>query len=63
MVNTFVKFDEEVRNDLVSIMFISLFLYISIVTLNFDLGPPKSIGLILSPWLTCLQSSMKHTTV
>ena len=35
-----------------------------IVTFNFDLGPPKSIGFILSPWLTCLSSSMnKYTTV
>ena len=42
-----VKFDEEVQNGIVSIVFTSLFLYMSIVTLNFDLCPPKSIGSIL----------------
>ena len=31
---------------------------------DLDLWPPKSIGIILSPWLTCLPSLMKkHTTV
>ena len=34
-----------------------------IVTFTFDMWPPKSIKFILSPWFTCLQSSMKkHTT-
>ena len=37
MVKMFAKFDEKVHNGLVSIMFTSLFLYMSIVTLNFDL--------------------------
>ena len=64
IINMSVKFDEEVHNSLVSISFTSLFLYMSIVTLNFDLYPPKSIEFILSRWLTCLPSSMKkHTTV
>ena len=31
----------------------------SIVTLTFDLWPPKSIGFILSSWLTCLPSLTK----
>ena len=36
----------------------------SIVTLTFDFWSPKSIGSILSLWLTCLLSFMKkHTTV
>ena len=30
--------------------------------LNFDLWPSKSIEFILSPWLTCLPSSMKKHT-
>ena len=35
-----------------------------IVTFTFDLWPPKLIGFILSPWLTCLPSLMnKYTTV
>ena len=50
MVNMSAKFDEEAHNDLVSIVFTNLFLYMSIVTLNFDLWPPKLILLILSPW-------------
>ena len=48
MVNMSVKFDEEAHNGLVSIVVTSLFLYMSIVTLTFDLWPPKSIGFILS---------------
>ena len=48
MVNTSAKFDEEEHNGLVSIMFTSLLPYMSIVTLTFDLWPPKSIGSILS---------------
>ena len=64
MVNMSAKFDEEAHNGLVSIVFTSLFQYILIVTLTFDLWPPKSIGFILSLWLTCLPSLMKkHTTV
>ena len=34
------------------IVFTSFFSYMSIVTLTFDLWPPKSIEYILSPWLT-----------
>ena len=34
----------------------------SIVTLTFDLWPPKSIGCILSSWLTCLPSLIKKST-
>ena len=64
MANTSAKFDEEAHNGLVSIMFTSLFLYVLIVTLTFDLWSPKSIGSILSLWLTCLPSLMKkHITV
>ena len=64
MVNMSAKFDKEIHNGLVSIMFTSLFPYLSIVTLTFDLWPPKSIGFILSSWLTCLPSlTKKHATV
>ena len=64
MANMSAKFDEEAHSGFVSIVFKSLFLYMSIVTLNFDLWPPKSIGFILTQWLTCLQSLMKkHTAV
>ena len=64
MVNMSAKFDEEAHNDFVSIVFTSSFPYMSIVTLTFDLWPPKSIGSILSLWLTCLPSLMKkHRTV
>ena len=59
MVNMSAKFDQEAHNGLVSIVFTSLFPYMSIVTLTFDLWPPKSIGFILSPWLTCLPSLIK----
>ena len=37
MVNTSSKFDEETHNDLVSIAFTSLFPYMLIVTLTFEL--------------------------
>ena len=37
MVNISAKFDEEIHNGLVSIVFTSLFPYIPIVTLTFDL--------------------------
>ena len=42
------KFDEEAHSGLVSIVFTSLFPYMSIVTLTFDLQAPKSIGFIVS---------------
>ena len=41
MVNMSTKFDKEICNGVVSIVFTSLFPYMSIVTLNFDLWPPK----------------------
>ena len=37
MTNMSAKFDEEAHNNLVSIMFTSLFSYLPIVTLTFDL--------------------------
>ena len=52
------KFDEEVHNSLFSIMFTSLFPYMSIVTSNFDLWPPKSIELQCNP-LTMANMSAK----
>ena len=56
------KFDEEAHNGLVSILFTSLFPYLSIVTLTFDLWYQKLIGSIL--WLTCMPSLMKkHKTI
>ena len=64
MVNMSAKFDKEMHNGLVFIAFTSLFPYISIVTLTFDLWPPKSIGFILPSWLTCLPSlTKKYVTV
>ena len=63
MVNMSDKFDKEIHNGLVSIMFTSLFPYLSIVTLTFGLWPPKSIGFILSLWLTCLPSSTKNNLI
>ena len=64
MVNKSAKFDIEIHNGLVSIVFTSLFPYMSIVTLTFDLWPTKSIGLILLPWLTRVPSLIKkYTTV
>ena len=56
MVNMSANFDKEKHNGLVSIVFKSLILYMSIVTLTFDLWPPKSIGFILSSRLTWLPS-------
>ena len=64
MANMSAKFDEAVHNGLVFIMVTILTLYMSIVTLTFDLRPSKSKGSILSLWLTCLPSFMKkHQTV
>ena len=37
MANMYAKFDEEAHNSLVFILFTSLFPYLSIVTLTFDL--------------------------
>ena len=48
MANLYAKYDGEAHNGLVSILSTSLFLYMSIMTLTFDLWPPKSIGFILS---------------
>ena len=48
MANMSAKFDEKEHNGLASIVFTSLFPYMCIVTLTFDLWPPKSIGFILS---------------
>ena len=39
MINMSAKFDEETHNGLDSIVFTSLFPYMSIVNLNFDLWP------------------------
>ena len=47
MANMCGKFDQEAHNGVVSTVFTSLFPYMSIVTLTFDLWPPKSIGFIL----------------
>ena len=44
LVNMSAKFDKEIHNSLVSIMFTSLFPYMSIVTLTFDLWPQKQQG-------------------
>ena len=63
ILNMSAKYDKEIHNGLVSIMFTSLFPYMSIVTLTFDLWPSKSIGIILSPCLTCLPSLMKKHTI
>ena len=41
MINIFAKFDEEIHNGLVSFVFTSLFPYMSIVTLTFDLWPQE----------------------
>ena len=41
MANMSAKFDEEAHNGLVCIVLVSLFLYVSIVTLTFDLWPQK----------------------
>ena len=42
MVNVSTKFDEESHNGLVYIVMTSLFLYMSIVTLNFNPWPAKT---------------------
>ena len=64
MCNMSAKFVKQIQNGLVSIVFTSLFPYMSIVTLTFDLWPQKSIGFILSSWLTCLPSLInKYKTV
>ena len=60
MVNMSAKFDKEIHNGLVSIMFTGLFPYMSIVTLTFDLN---TIGSILLQWLTSLPSLMKKYTM
>ena len=44
MINISAKFDEEIHKGLVSFVFTSLSPYISIVTLTFDLWPPKLKG-------------------
>ena len=62
MANMSAKFDQETHNSLVSIVFTSLFPYMSIVTLIFDLWPLKSIGFILSSWLTCLYQAWQRNT-
>ena len=48
MANMSAKFDEEAHNSLVCIVFTSLFLYVSIVTLTFDLWPQIWIEFILA---------------
>ena len=53
MANMSTKCDQEAHSGLVAIVFTSLLPYIFIVTLTFDLWPPKTIGCILLPWLTC----------
>ena len=63
MTNMYGKFDEKAHKGLVSILFTSLFQYMSIVTLTFDLWPPKSIGFILSLKWTCLPSLMRRHTM
>ena len=46
MANMSAKFDVETRNNLVSILFTSLFPYMSIVTLTFDLCVTSKINLV-----------------
>ena len=46
MVNMSAKFDKEAHKGVVTIVFTSLFPYMSIVTWTFDFWPPKSIGFI-----------------
>ena len=62
IVNITANFDEEIHNGLVSILFTTLLPYMSIVTLTFEIWPPKSIVFILSPWLLCLPSLIKKQT-
>ena len=62
MVNMSAKFDREIHNGLVSIVFTSLFPYSPLWP--WPLSPPKSTGSIILPWLTCLPSLIKkYTTV
>ena len=62
MINISAKFDAEIHNGLIPFVFTSLSRYMSIVTLTFDLWPPKSIGFILSSWLTSLPRLIKKYT-
>ena len=62
MVNMSAKFDQEAHNGLIAIVVTSLFPYIIFVNCDLDLWPRKSIGSILSPWLTCLPSLIKKYT-
>ena len=55
MVNMSVKFDKEAHNGLVCIGFTAFF-----HTCPLWPWPPKSIGSILSPWLTCLPSLIQE---
>ena len=52
MANMYAKFDEKAHNGLASILFTSLFQYMCIVTLTFDLWSPKLIGFIHPPTMT-----------
>ena len=61
MANMSAKFDEEAHSGLVSIMFTSLLPYMFIVTLTFDLWPPKSIVSVLSLWLNVCQDWWRST--
>ena len=63
MANMSAKFDEEAYNGLVCIMFTGLFPYMCIVTLTFDLWPPKSKGSIFSLWQSCMPSLIKASDV
>ena len=47
-----------------AIVFTRLFPFLCIITLTFDLWPPKSIGFMLSSWATFVLSLIKiHSTV
>ena len=61
MANMYAKFGEKANNGLVSFLFTSLFLYLSIVTLTFDVWPPKSIGSIFPLLLTCMPILIRST--
>ena len=59
-VNMSAKFDEEAHN---GFSLYGVHKLISIyVHYDLDFWPSKSIGFILSPWLTCLQSLIKKST-
>ena len=63
IVNMSAKFDRNAHNGWVSNAFTRFLSHKSMLTLTFDLWPPKSIGFILLPCLTCLQSlTVKQTT-